>query len=53
MSTTLQRPRDPTDDTDADSLATDATDCPDCGESVVDGQGLVACTDCHWTGIYA
>lgn len=25
--------------------------CPDCAETVVDGQGLLACTDCDWTAI--
>lgn len=25
--------------------------CPDCDGALIDGQGLVACSDCEWTGI--
>lgn len=30
--------------------AADRTTCPDCGGSMVDGQGLFACSDCGWVG---
>ncbi|MDQ2052293.1 hypothetical protein RBH26_17610 [Natronolimnohabitans sp. A-GB9] len=33
--------------------ATDAdggNDCPECGESLIDGQGVFACTNCGWVG---
>ena len=28
----------------------EATDCPTCGGSLIDGQGLFACSDCGWMG---
>lgn len=36
---------------DHDSVPTATTDCPDCDESLVDGQGLLFCPDCEWTGL--
>ncbi|MDG5759354.1 hypothetical protein QA600_08365 [Natronococcus sp. A-GB1] len=39
------------DDTGAETAPSPrSNDCPDCGERLVDGQGLVACPDCGWTG---
>ncbi|MFD1564940.1 HTH domain-containing protein [Haloarchaeobius amylolyticus] len=35
--------------TDTRASATSNT-CPDCGGSLVDGQGLFACSDCGWIG---
>ncbi|MWG34984.1 hypothetical protein [Halomarina oriensis] len=52
MSTTLQHRRRTPAETDGDALARDATTCPDCAESLVEGQGLVTCTDCRWVGSY-
>jgi hypothetical protein len=46
---TLERP-EPTAETD--TLPTTADACPTCDGALVDGQGLVACTDCDWTGLY-
>ena len=37
-----------------EDLATETSrpgECPDCGGSLVDGQGLFACSSCGWTGI--
>ena len=42
--TPLGRATTETDSTDASG------DCPTCGGTVVDGQGLFACTDCGWIG---
>jgi hypothetical protein len=52
MSTTLQHRRRTPDETDGDALARHTTACPDCAEPLVEGQGLVACTDCTWVGSY-
>jgi hypothetical protein len=48
---TMLPPRPTPDD---EPLAPDATTCPECKESLVDGQGLAACTadDCRWVGVY-
>ncbi|WP_083909295.1 HTH domain-containing protein [Natronococcus amylolyticus] len=42
------------DDTGAETAPAPRSDgCPDCGEGLVDGQGLVTCPDCGWTGTIA
>ena len=53
MTATLQHRRQSPEPTPTETLARDATACPECAAALVDGQGLVACTDCEWTGIYA
>jgi hypothetical protein len=35
---------------DHETVPTHVATCPTCGASVVDGQGLLACTDCDWAG---
>jgi hypothetical protein len=35
------------------TVANHVETCPDCAETVVDGQGLLACTDCDWTALVA
>lgn len=35
---------------EAEIEKTKSGDCPDCGASLVDGQGLFACSDCSWVG---
>ena len=35
------------------TVSTHEADCPACDEQVVDGQGVLACTDCDWVGIVA
>ncbi|MFD1512972.1 hypothetical protein [Halomarina rubra] len=37
---------------DPEPLARRATACPECEEALVEGQGLVACVGCAWTGRY-
>ncbi|WP_299268572.1 hypothetical protein [Halorientalis sp.] len=36
---------------DRETVSTHVTSCPTCDASVVDGQGLLACTDCDWAGL--
>ncbi|WP_157525967.1 hypothetical protein [Halorientalis sp. IM1011] len=36
---------------DHDRVATHVSSCPTCESTVVDGQGVLACTDCDWAGI--
>lgn len=33
-----------------ESTAVESDGCPDCNSTLIDGQGLFACTDCGWTG---
>ncbi|WP_170845410.1 hypothetical protein [Halorientalis persicus] len=35
---------------DHETVSTHVTTCPTCDATVVDGQGLLACTDCDWAG---
>jgi len=51
----LQHKPKPTADsrTDHATIPRHAETCPHCAEAVVDGQGLLACTDCDWTAIVA
>ncbi|QLK26055.1 hypothetical protein HYG81_18570 [Natrinema zhouii] len=37
-------------DVDAGLESATSDTCPDCGGSLVDGQGLFACSDCGWVG---
>jgi hypothetical protein len=36
---------------DCETVSTHVTSCPNCDASVVDGQGLLVCTDCDWAGL--
>ncbi|WP_193767728.1 hypothetical protein [Halorientalis pallida] len=38
-------------ESDRDTVSTHVTTCPTCDASVVDGQGLLTCTDCDWAGL--
>jgi len=39
--------------TEYETVARHVEACPDCAERVVDGQGLLTCTDCDWTATVA
>jgi len=49
-----QKPGDGADhESTFETVPTHLNTCPDCGGSVVDGQGLLRCGDCHWTALVA
>ena len=51
----LQQKPKPTADyeTDHTTIPKHVETCPKCAETVADGQGLLACTDCDWTALVA
>jgi len=48
-----QKPRPTANERKHETVARHVETCPDCAETVVDGQGLLACTDCDWTATVA